>query len=328
MAVVKAMDSVSVIDYTDVENVKTWYTTVSRTSSAPIVSPTATEARMIADGWGTTEPGIDIAKKLYTVQQCLFGDGTYVWGDVSLSSAYEAAIIAYNSATQAAETAGDAMGAAGTAQEQASAATEAAGSANTNLDEIKRLVDFDKWVNEHCTCVLTTDTEVVPGKFYFTIDDGKYVSITPDEDADPSSLSLYELGDVNASISDFVDTHLVVEDNGDLSVQTDGIKTKLKLSGNGLQLINENGDTISTFSDAITLGDINGMHLTLSPGDSEGDPVILPELGFWQGTIEVAYINAETLYISQARIEESLHIGKFTWKIQSENRISLVYTPE
>lgn len=102
---VKAMDSVSIIDYTDVKNVKTWYITISRTSSAPVVSPTATESQMRTNGWDTVEPGIDTTKKLYTVHQCLFGDGTYVWGDVSLSSSYEAAIQAYNEAQTAKTTA-------------------------------------------------------------------------------------------------------------------------------------------------------------------------------------------------------------------------------
>ena len=94
--IIKAKDSVTVIDYTDVQNVKTWYIAVLRTSSAPTVAQNATEAQMIANGWGVTEPGVDTTKKLYTVQQCIFGDGTYVWGDVSLSSSYEAAIESYN----------------------------------------------------------------------------------------------------------------------------------------------------------------------------------------------------------------------------------------
>lgn len=102
---VKSIDSVTVVDYTDATNVKTWYILVSRTSSAPVVSPTATEAQMRANGWGTVEPSVDTTKKLYTVQQCLFGDSTYVWGDVSLSSSYEAAIQAYNEAQIAKTTA-------------------------------------------------------------------------------------------------------------------------------------------------------------------------------------------------------------------------------
>ena len=100
---VKAMDSVTVIDYTDVSNVKAWYLAIPRTSAAPTVAPNATEAQMRSNGWSTQEPGVDTTKKLYKVDECIFGDGTYVWGDVSLSSSYEAAIEAYNEA-QAAKT--------------------------------------------------------------------------------------------------------------------------------------------------------------------------------------------------------------------------------
>lgn len=98
---VKAQDSVTVYDFNDISKVRTWYKLVPRTSSAPTVAANATEAQMTSNGWTTTEPAVDTTKKLYTVQQNVFGDGTYVWGDVSLSSSYEAAIEAYNKASAA-----------------------------------------------------------------------------------------------------------------------------------------------------------------------------------------------------------------------------------
>ena len=106
---IKAVDSVTIIDLTDLESVKTWYLAVPRTSSAPVVSPAATEAQMRSAGWGTEEPGVDTTKKLYTVQQNIFGDGTYIWGSVCLSSSYEAAIQAYNLANAASGTANKAL---------------------------------------------------------------------------------------------------------------------------------------------------------------------------------------------------------------------------
>ena len=83
---VKAQDSVTVYDFNDISKVRTWYKLVPRTSSAPTVAANATEAQMTSNGWTTTEPAVDTAKKLYTVQQNIFGDGSYVWGEVSLSS--------------------------------------------------------------------------------------------------------------------------------------------------------------------------------------------------------------------------------------------------
>ena len=98
---VKAVDSITIIDQTDLDSIKTWYIAVPRTSAAPVVSPNATEAQMRSAGWGTVEPGVDTTKKLYTVQQNIFGDGTYIWGSICLSSSYEAAIQAYNLANTA-----------------------------------------------------------------------------------------------------------------------------------------------------------------------------------------------------------------------------------
>lgn len=102
---VKAMDSITIMDLSDVVMIRTWYKSVLRTAAAPTVAQNATEAQMTSDGWGTTEPSVDTTKKLYTVQQNVFGDGSYVWGDVSLDSSYEAAIEAFNRAVAAEGTA-------------------------------------------------------------------------------------------------------------------------------------------------------------------------------------------------------------------------------
>lgn len=98
---IKAQGSATVYDFNDVKEVVTWYKTVSRTSSAPTVASNATEAQMTTNGWSKTEPAVDTTKKLYTVQQTVFGDNSYVWGTVNLSSSYEAAIQAYNKASGA-----------------------------------------------------------------------------------------------------------------------------------------------------------------------------------------------------------------------------------
>lgn len=240
--------------------------------------------------------------------------------------AHIAADVAWKEAERAHEAADQAENYAEIAHTQAEDATTAASGAQYSLSEVERVVDVLNWIAEHGDYAVTDDTEVVVGKFYFELVDGSYVNVTPDEDADPHALGLYELVSVDESISNYVASHVSLDDDG-LVIQTDGVKTKVRISGAGVLLTNEIGNTIATFSESIILGDITGMHVTLSPGDDSQTPAVLPELGFWQGTEKVAYINSETLFIEQARINKTLYIGKFMWRVQGD-RISLVYAPE
>lgn len=175
------------------------------------------------------------------------------------------------------------------------------------------------------TYAASADTTVVDGKLYFNYTNSEYIPIAK-LSVNPAILGLYVIGDVSEGISNYVSSHVSLDGDG-LVIQTDGTKTKVRISGSGVQLTNDIGDTIATFSDTVTLGSVLGMHVTLSPGDSTVTPVVLPELGFWQGSTKVAYINSDTLYITQARIEKRLRIGQFAWKVQNANRISLVYDP-
>lgn len=210
--------------------------------------------------------------------------------------------------------------------QQAAAAQEAANGAQYSLSEIEQVVDVLNWISAHGSYVLTTDTEVQPGKWYFELINGEYVNVTPPDGSDPSALGLYVLDNVDSSISNYVSSHVSLDANG-LVIQTDGVQSKVRISGSGVQLTNEQGNAIATFSSTITLGQASGMHVTLSPGDSTQTPPVLPELGFWQGSTKVAYINSETLHITKAEIESQLRIGQFLWKVQSANRVSLVYSP-
>lgn len=241
------------------------------------------------------------------------------------------------------------------ASEAASAATTASSMANTaqyNLSEIERVVDAVNWIAQHGVYVITEDREVVGGKFYFsfesaslttdttvdrtkayyTLSNGVYTYVeNPTQEGlvnyyivifmnvsvsgDPTGL--YELKDVSSSISNYVASHISLDANG-LVIQTDGVDSKVRISGGGVLLTNEQGNVIATFSSTVTLGDTSGAHVTLSPNNG---------LEFWNGMDRVAYVNSETLMITQAEITNSLRIGKFEWRTQGTNRISLVYVP-
>ena len=150
-----------------------------------------------------------------------------------------------------------------------------------------------------------------------------FISITPAAEDNPSELYLYELDDVSSSISNYVASHLSLDNEG-LVIKTDGVSTSVRITAGGVILRNENGINIAKFSESVILGDENGVHVTLSPGDLNNPP----ELGFYEGPDKkVAYINSDTLKITKAEIETLLRIGEFEWKIQDANRISLVYSP-
>lgn len=96
---VKASNEVTVIDQTDAKDLVTWYQL--STSAIKPNKPTTTSASATPSGWTKAEPSYDPSqgtKYLYTCQQLVWGDDTCSWGDVQLSSSYEAAKAAVNAA--------------------------------------------------------------------------------------------------------------------------------------------------------------------------------------------------------------------------------------
>lgn len=212
------------------------------------------------------------------------------------------------------------------AEEAMASATSAQNSANTAqyaLSEIEQVVDAVNWISQHGEYKPTQDTVAIQGKYYFEKQgEDTFIAVTPAEGDDPHALGLYELDNLDASISNYVASHIMLDNNG-LVIQTDNINSKVRISGEGVKLTNENGKVIATFSEAVTLGDANGIHIKLSAVNG---------LEFWNGaetdaSNRVAYINSETLKITKAEIETTLRIGQFVWKVQDANRISLVYVP-
>lgn len=100
---VRASAEVTLLDQTDATALVEWYQ-LSASATKPS-KPTTTGASATPSGWSKSEPGItsdaDTAKYLYTCLQLVWGDGTCSWGDVQLSSSYEAAKRAWNKAKAA-----------------------------------------------------------------------------------------------------------------------------------------------------------------------------------------------------------------------------------
>lgn len=94
MAVI-ARDEVTIAVAVDVEGVTDWYL-LQASSATPPAKPTVVDPSAL--GWSLTEPGYDGTSTvtLYKCQRTMLTDGTFAWGAVSVSSAYEAAKQAAN----------------------------------------------------------------------------------------------------------------------------------------------------------------------------------------------------------------------------------------
>ena len=90
-----ARNSITVAWQTDITSVIWYYKLQASTASKPAKPTTVTPS-----GWSTTEPTYTegSTNSLYICQKTTFSDGTFEYSDVSLSSSYEAAKLAYNKA--------------------------------------------------------------------------------------------------------------------------------------------------------------------------------------------------------------------------------------
>ena len=96
---VKARAEITLSSIRDVQSVTRYYLLQSSTSAVP-TKPTTNPP---GGNWVTTEPTYTTGStnSLYFTDCTVFSDGTFVYSDVSLSSSYEAAKVAYNKAENA-----------------------------------------------------------------------------------------------------------------------------------------------------------------------------------------------------------------------------------
>lgn len=103
---VRARAEITLSSIRDVQSVTRYYLLQSSTSAVP-TKPTTNPP---GGNWVTTEPTYTTGStnSLYFTDCTVFSDGTFVYSDVSLSSSYEAAKVAYNKAAGAADVANSA----------------------------------------------------------------------------------------------------------------------------------------------------------------------------------------------------------------------------
>lgn len=238
------------------------------------------------------------------------------------NTAAQDALESAESATQSAEDASlAAEQAEQDAQEASDSAKSATASASTAIGQLSQIEDVMRvidWAARHGTYGLTADTEPVAGKWYFELVDGAYSVVTLSETDDPHALGLYELTGVDEAISNYISTHLALTDSG-LYVQMDDNAARLQITSTGIVLWGADGRPIAQYTSDVILGNEARTHIKLTSG----------ELGFYKDkNTKVAYISGNKLYIAESEVTNTQRIGAFVWTKQSDNRISLRYSPQ
>ena len=221
------------------------------------------------------------------------------------SNASELSAIAAQAATDAQTSAIEADKHAGTAEESANIAQNSANSAIQGLGLVERVVDVVNWIAKHGKYALTTDETVDPDKHYFTYDSATdtYAMVTTFEEGDnPSEKGWYEVESIDEAVSNFINTHLVLL-NDRLILQNGNERIEF-VPETGMQLYSEN-NLVATYGSESTIGDQGGFHLKATP----------TELGFYDGTTRVAYIDGKKLYITQSVVLEQMDVGRRTGEI-------------
>lgn len=145
------------------------------------------------------------------------------------------------------------------------------------------------------------------------------------ESTNENTQVLNELVESSDELTTYVKSHMIVTSEG-LFLQLDGSSSGVQINGTGVFLYDQQG-ILAEYSNVVRLGDANDAHITLSPTNG---------LGFYIGaedasnprTNRVAYISSENLVIDKSEIIDTFRIGNFMWKVQSQNRISLMFSPQ
>lgn len=193
------------------------------------------------------------------------GSATAAAGSASAAatSASNAEASAQSAASDAADASRDAASAASDAADaarDAASANDSAQSALTGLGIVEEVVDVLNWISEHGQYGLTTDTEVVKGKYYFTRSgsgtsaDPYVYSVVVNPTGDPSTQGWYELVSVDEAISNYVSTHLALTSAGlyVTSDQTYGWRVLIKSTG--VDILDSQGTVVGSYGATTTVG--------------------------------------------------------------------------
>lgn len=159
---------------------------------------------------------------------------------------------AAQAAADAAQTSAD------TAQAQAASATASANGALNGLSTVQDVIGVLDWAKDNATYTLTSDTDIEPGKTYWTrsgsgteADPYVYNPVVTPVKADLGTY--YEISGVDEAMADFINTHLALTDKG-LYVLGGANQWKVLIAPDGVYIINDTGNVVAKYKDVITLG--------------------------------------------------------------------------
>lgn len=237
---------------------------------------------------------------------------------IAAGNAVTAAGNAQTAADNAAIAAQNAQTSADSAYTQASTANAYANSALDQLNIVQDVVGVLDLLSTNATYQLTADTEIQPGKWYFTRSgtspDYVYTVVnTPDVD---DIGTYYEMVSIDSAVQSYVTSKLTVTSQG-LWIQEPTMQTRILLSAtDGVVLYGPNGTVIGKYGSTAQIGDAAGFHIEMDG----------TELGFYQATRKVAYISNNQLYITQSVVLQQMDLGimvadgglgQWSWKVHA-----------
>ena len=164
-------------------------------------------------------------------------------------TAKEAAESAQDSADSAAEAAIEAWNHADDAHQAAVSANNSANNALVQLSVVEDVAGTLRWISEHGSYVLTTDTTVTEGSVYFIYENGDYIPIAnPDPSANPSQEGWYVL-DVTESQAKYIMAHLAVTSAGLWVLPVNQLAEHPLVDSNDNQIIDSDNNPIVDFSE-------------------------------------------------------------------------------
>jgi uncharacterized lipoprotein NlpE involved in copper resistance len=277
------------------------------------------------------------AKEGDVVQVRVSGGSAYLMGNASspptddttalLATEYaRTANAAAESAVQSAKNAGEAAAEAGASAEAArnlavlakshadeagKAADSAVHSANdalTQLGIVENVIGTLNWISEHGTYSLTTDTEIVQGKVYFTrtgsgTSQDPYIYYPVVEPKAEELGSYYELY-IDDAVSSYVASHLSLTERG-LYVMNDQTDWKVLIANDGVYILDDKNKTVAKYKDVITLGMDDGSesyirldYHSLQMIDKEGNTYFyVSDLRDSEGIAEIQEVYLDNAYI-------------------------------
>lgn len=175
------------------------------------------------------------------------------------SAAQTSANQAILDAATAQASASAAQTAASNAQTSANTANAAANNALTQLSVVEDVVGTLNWISQHGTYAASTDTEVVPGKYYFTrsgsgTEADPYVyTVVVNPTGNPSTNNYYELDSIDEAVSNYISTHLALTDEG-LWVLKDNVGYKVLITNDSFEVYDSLGEKVADFGEVVDIG--------------------------------------------------------------------------